>query len=74
MLWVNLIMDILGAIALGTEKYQKGAKFTRLARSKPRVLVLEHNWRQVIVHAVFQITIMLALMYFGQFMFFNGEG
>lgn len=67
-------MDILGAIALGTEKYQKGAKFTRLARSKPRVLVLEHNWRQVIVHAVFQITIMLALMYFGQFMFFNGEG
>jgi hypothetical protein len=45
MLWVNLIMDVLGAIALGTEKYQLGAKFTRLARSNPRVLVLAHNWR-----------------------------
>jgi len=44
MLWVNLIMDILGAIALGTEKYQKGAKFTRLARGggskNKRILIL----------------------------------
>lgn len=71
MLWVNLIMDILGAIALGTEKYQKGGKFTRLARSNPRVLVMEHNWRQVLVHALFQITVMLFLMYLGQFIFFD---
>lgn len=70
-------MDILGAIALGTEKYQDGAKFTRLARSNPRVLVLEHNWRQVIVHASFQIFVMLILMYTGQFIFLDdikGEG
>ena len=44
MLWINLIMDILGAIALGTEKYQKGAKFTRLARGggskNKRILIL----------------------------------
>jgi magnesium-transporting ATPase (P-type) len=73
MLWVNLIMDILGAIALGTEKYQKGGKFTRLARSNPRVLVMEHNWRQVIVHALFQIIVMLFLMFLGQFIFFNGK-
>jgi magnesium-transporting ATPase (P-type) len=71
MLWVNLIMDILGAIALGTEKYQIGGKFTRLARSNPRVLVLEHNWRQIIVQSVFQITVMLFLMFVGQFIFFN---
>lgn len=65
-------MDILGAIALGTEKYQKGAKFTRMSRTQTQVLVLAYNWRQVIVHAIFQIIVMLVLMFFGQFMFFNG--
>lgn len=53
MLWANLIMDILGAIALGTEKYEEGAKFSRVSRSEPKVVVLEQNWRQVIVQAVF---------------------
>jgi magnesium-transporting ATPase (P-type) len=67
-------MDILGAIALGTEKYQKGAKFTRLARKNPNVLVLSYNWRQVIVHSLFQIIVMLFLMFVGQTIFFNGEG
>jgi magnesium-transporting ATPase (P-type) len=49
MLWTNLIMDILGAIALGTEKYEEGAKFTRITRSAAKVVVLEQNWRQIIV-------------------------
>lgn len=46
-------MDILGAIALGTEKYEEGAKFARVSRSESKVVVLEQNWRQVIVQAVF---------------------
>ena len=27
LLWTNLIMDVLGAIAIGTEPYKKGGKF-----------------------------------------------
>lgn len=53
LLWANLIMDILGAIALGTEKYEEGAKFARVSRSESKVIVLEHNWRQIIIQAVF---------------------
>ena len=34
MLWANLIMDILGAIALGTEKYQKDIPFQRVSRDQ----------------------------------------
>lgn len=62
-------MDILGAIALGTEKYQKGAKFTRLARGggskNKRILILEENWRQILVHSIFQILVMMILMFTG---------
>jgi hypothetical protein len=45
MLWVNLIMDVLGAIALGTEKYSKGTAFQRVSRSEPKMVVLDFSWR-----------------------------
>ena len=74
-------MDILGAIAIGTEKYAKGSKFQRLTRSgegndkkdkkDKRILILKENWRQILVHSIYQITLMTALMYFGQYMFFD---
>ena len=78
MLWVNLIMDILGAIAIGTEKYTKGSKFRRLTRSgegkdkkDKRILILKENWRQIVVHSIYQITVMSLLMFFGQYIFFD---
>ena len=49
MLWVNLIMDILGAIAIGTEPYnqnsssQSTANQSRISR-KEKIIVLE-MWR-----------------------------
>lgn len=49
MLWINLIMDTLGAIALGTEPYKKqdvidkNNRQTRISR-KDKILLLE-MWR-----------------------------
>jgi Ca2+ transporting ATPase len=73
MLWTNLIMDILGAIALGTEKYEEGGKFARVGRGNPKVLVLEQNWRQIIVQAFFQIFVMFMMMFLGAQIFFAGK-
>jgi magnesium-transporting ATPase (P-type) len=73
MLWTNLIMDILGAIALGTEKYEENGKFARIGRGQAKVLVLDHNWRQIIVHAIFQIIVMVVLMFLGAQIFFSAD-
>lgn len=49
MLWINLIMDTLGAIAIGTEPYKKQDEInknnrqTRISR-KDKMLLLE-MWR-----------------------------
>jgi P-type Ca2+ transporter type 2C len=69
MLWTNLIMDILGAIAIGTEPYKKNqGKSNRISR-RDKILLAE-IWRQVLVQALFQILVMLFLMYAGPFVMF----
>jgi magnesium-transporting ATPase (P-type) len=70
MLWVNLIMDILGAIAIGTEPYQKEDKQMNRISRKDKIMTPE-MWRQIIGHSVYQILVMMILMYFGVFMFFD---
>jgi Ca2+-transporting ATPase len=74
MLWVNLIMDTLGAIALGTEPCKTtgeaaGTVSRRISR-RDRIMLPE-MWRQVIGQAVYQILVMVVLMYFGGLMFFE---
>ena len=71
MLWTNLIMDILGAIAIGTEPYKKTSteKSNRISRRDK--IILAEVWRQVLVQAVYQIMVIVLLMYFGQFIFFE---
>jgi len=74
MLWVNLIMDTLGAIALGTEPYKKtgdapGAVSRRISR-RDRIMLPE-MWRQVVGQAIYQILVMIVLMYFGGLIFFE---
>lgn len=52
MLWTNLIMDILGAIAIGTEPYKKDqSKSNRISR-RDKILVIE-IWRQILGQAFF---------------------
>lgn len=52
MLWTNLVMDVLGAIALGTEppnKDQSKASTTRVSRKDK--IITPFMWRQIIVQA-----------------------
>jgi Ca2+-transporting ATPase len=75
MLWVNLIMDILAAIALGTEPYSKdentdfATKSNRISR-RDKIMQTE-MWRQILVQSAYQVLVCVILMYFGNFIFFD---
>lgn len=72
MLWTNLIMDVLGAIALGTEpptQDRSRACSSRISRGDK--IMLPVMWRQILVQAAYQLLVMATLMYFGTFMFFS---
>ena len=69
MLWVNLMMDILGAIAICTEPYDQNKTGSRISRRDK--IILPEMWRQVLVQGAYQLIVMIVLMYFGTFMFFD---
>lgn len=75
MIWVNLIMDILAAIALGTETFKKDDdvsvknKSNRISR-KDKILLPE-MWRQIFIQSTYQVFVMMLLMYGGPFLFFE---
>eukprot|EP00899_Mesostigma_viride_P003413 jgi/Mesvir1/13072/Mv06058-RA.1 len=72
LLWVNLIMDSMGALALGTE-----APTDRLMERKPygRLEPLMSNvmWRNLAVASVYEMAILLTL-FFGSYKLFDLEG
>ncbi|XP_061993006.1 putative calcium-transporting ATPase 13, plasma membrane-type [Rosa rugosa] len=68
LLWVNLIMDTLGALALATEKP------TRELMEKPPVgrtapLITNIMWRNLLPQALYQITVLLILQFRGKAIF-----
>lgn len=69
MLWLNLVMDILAAISIGTDPYKKDAG-GRVSR-KFRVFVPE-MWRAILAQFVYQALTLLTLVYFGGLMFYDG--
>lgn len=80
LLWANLIMDILGAIAICTEPPPKERtlksdddadeiKQTRVSR-KERIIQLS-MWRSILGQAAFQLLVLLFLSYFGTLIFFE---
>lgn len=72
MLWCNLIMDVLGAIAIATEPYNDHSPSYRVSRDiKKNPLMQPGMWRQIIFMSLYQIIIMLILMYFGGLIFFD---
>ncbi|CAA7012826.1 unnamed protein product [Microthlaspi erraticum] len=68
LLWVNLIMDTLGALALATEKPTND-----LMKKKPigRVAPLITNvmWRNLLAQAFYQISVLLVLQFRGKSIF-----
>lgn len=61
MLWVNLIMDTMGALALATEK-PRGDLLHRKPYSSAASLILPRMWRHIFAQSALQLTIMLALI------------
>ncbi|KAL6888430.1 hypothetical protein ACP4OV_009456 [Aristida adscensionis] len=65
LLWVNLIMDTLGALALATEPpTDQLMKRTPVGRREP--LVTNVMWRNLFIQAVFQVAVLLTLNFRGR--------
>jgi len=68
LLWVNLIMDTLGALALATEKPSKELMDKRpVGRTEP--LITNVMWMNLMAQALYQITILLTLQFKGESIF-----
>ncbi|XVE81696.1 hypothetical protein DITRI_Ditri15bG0086300 [Diplodiscus trichospermus] len=68
LLWVNLIMDTFGALALATERP------TRESMEKPPVgrtepLITNIMWRNLLAQALYQIAVLLTLQFSGESIF-----
>lgn len=64
LLWVNLIMDTLGALALATEPPTDHLMLRPpVGRSEP--LITNVMWRNIIVQAVYQVIVLLVLNFGG---------
>ena len=74
MLWANLVMDILAAIALGTEEPRTESSSEPPKRiSRKEQIIDARMWRQILVMALYQLTVMLILMFFGSLIFFENS-
>ncbi|KAH7290601.1 hypothetical protein KP509_30G056700 [Ceratopteris richardii] len=73
LLWVNLIMDTLGALALATEPpTDELMQKPPMGRHKP--LINYAMWRNLIVQAIYQVAILLALQFRGiELLHLSGE-
>ncbi|XWS64685.1 hypothetical protein CRYUN_Cryun05aG0024500 [Craigia yunnanensis] len=68
LLWVNLIMDSFGALALATERPTNDLmKKPLVGRSKP--LISNIMWRNLIAQALYQVAILLTLQFRGKSIF-----
>jgi Ca2+-transporting ATPase len=67
LLWINLIMDVLAALALGTEAPGPEVKKDRIKMTDN--LVLPVMWRTVTSQCLYQALTMIVLLYAGPSMF-----
>ncbi|CAI9099300.1 OLC1v1036095C1 [Oldenlandia corymbosa var. corymbosa] len=64
LLWVNLIMDTLGALALATEP-PTDHLMTRPPVGRREPLITNIMWRNLLIQAVYQVTVLLVLNFRG---------
>ncbi|KAM0867990.1 hypothetical protein ACQ4PT_041637 [Festuca glaucescens] len=72
LLWVNLIMDTMGALALATDTPTK-TLMDRSPIGRTAPLISNAMWRNLMAQAVFQIAVLLALQYRGRDVFGTDE-
>uniref|UniRef100_A0A7N2LTL7 Calcium-transporting ATPase n=2 Tax=Quercus lobata TaxID=97700 RepID=A0A7N2LTL7_QUELO len=68
LLWVNLIMDTLGALALATEKPTKEL-MTKPPVGRIEPLITNIMWRNLLAQALYQIIVLLTLQFKGESIF-----
>lgn len=69
MLWVNLIMDTLASLALATEMpTPELLKRKPYGRTSP--LISRTMIKNILGHAIYQLTIMFTLIFFGKVVFY----
>lgn len=65
MLWVNLIMDTLGALALATEPPNEGL-MKRPPIGRNVHFITRIMWRNIIGQSIYQILVLLVLKFYGK--------
>lgn len=65
LLWVNLVMDTLGALALATEPPNKDI-LKRPPYKKDNQIVTELMWRNIFGHAIWQVILLTCILLGGQ--------
>ncbi|XP_075641630.1 calcium-transporting ATPase 12, plasma membrane-type [Castanea sativa] len=68
LLWVNLIMDTLGALALATER-PTDELMHKLPVGRTEPLITNIMWRNLLAQALFQISVLLTLQFKGESIF-----
>lgn len=69
LLWVNLIMDTLGALALSTEKPVPDILLNRPPDNRRNPLISFKMWKMIIGQAILQIAIQMILLFSGPSLF-----
>ena len=69
-LWVNMIMDTFGALALATEPPQDDILERKPYKKDDDIMTLS-MWRNVIGHAIFQCTMLAIVIFAGPFFLTN---
>ncbi len=62
LLWINLIMDTLAALALATEP-PSDALLTQVPHGKTEGLINKKMWKHIIGQGIFQLTVLLVILY-----------
>ena len=65
MLWVNLIMDSLGSLALATEPPNESKLLRRKPYGRGEYIVNKTMWKHIIIQSIIQLAIMLFLYLYG---------
>lgn len=65
MLWVNLIMDTLGSLALSTERPSK-VLLLRKPHGRTAPLITSNMLTMIVGNVIYQLTIILVLLFYGE--------
>ncbi|KAJ9185847.1 hypothetical protein P3X46_005434 [Hevea brasiliensis] len=68
LLWVNLIMDTMGALALATEQ-PTDELMTKSPAGRSEPLITKIMWRNLIAQALYQLVVLLILQFKGKYIF-----